>query len=232
MPNVPNLPGVPPLASYGVGVVALASTDAANVLRAFLPPAWGIYIDGLPIVAPSLALASVAPTLATASTVAALFGAPNIVPVIASTVEFFYSADSPISTYPQEEGAFQSYDKVQMPFEIRMKIACSGSISQRQSFQNTLEGLRSSTRLVSVLTPDRVYLNCNCKHVEFPRRADRGVQLIVADVWFEQVRFTSTADFTQTREPGSSGPQSIGNVQPQGIPRSVQQTLSVTGTVF
>lgn len=230
MPDVPNLPGVPPLSSYSPNGVGLAIADVPILLNAFLGPVWGIYIDGAPVILPaSIFTQAISPLLGAISTVASLIGFPNVVPVIASTVSFDFSADSPISNYPQEKGAFQSYDKVQLPFDIKLKLACGGSASVRQAFFSTLEALRTSTALVDIVTPEAVYSSCNCKHVDYARTASNGVDLIIADVWFEQVRVGSALTFSNTQNPGDAGQQSIGNVQPVAPSSAISQQFAGIG---
>jgi hypothetical protein len=228
LPNVPNLPGVPPLASYGASNISLVVADVIIGIRSFIPT-WGIYFNGLPIITPAnLFTQQISPILSAVSTIASLFGVANILPVIASMVEFEYAKDAPISSYKQQSGGFQSYDKVQMPFDVKVKLACGGSPSQRQAFEGTLDGLLSSTTLVDILTPEKVFTSVNCKHVSFVRRADNGANLIVADVWFEEVRVTSTSTFTTTQVANAAGQQSIGNVQPQTPDPDVQKQFSAS----
>lgn len=224
MPDVPNVPGVPTLSSYSDSGVSLLVGDAFGAIIALVAPPWGVYIDGAPVFTPASVIGqNLAPVLSAISTIAAAIGLPNVVPVQASMVTFDYKAESPISNYPQQNGAFQSYDKVQMPYDVRLKLACAGDASQRQSFQDTLEALRTSTVLVQVMTPEKVFDDCNCTHVSFTRSSDSGVAMILADVWFEEVRQTSTATYTNTKSPTDAAPQSIGNVQPDTIPASVRQ---------
>lgn len=231
MPAVPNVPGVPPLSGYSSSPIPLLVADAAVVLSALLPSSWGIYIDGQPVIAPaSLITQTIAPILNSIGALAALIGFPNVVPVIGSTIDFDYTADSPISNYPQEQGAFQSYNKVQLPADIRLKVACGGSPAQRQGFFGILNALRTSTVLCDIVTPDGIYIGYNCKHVDYHRRADKGVDLIVADIWFEQVNENAGADFTNTQQPGDAAPQSIGNVQPQVPPSGVTQQFAGIGS--
>jgi len=230
MPDVPNVPGVPSLSSYSSNLTPLIIGDALIAVAAFLRPAWGIYLNGSPVITPaSFITQQFAQTLGAISSIASLIGFPNIVPTIASTIEFDYSGDSPISTYPQEEGAFQSYDKVQLPFDVRLKLACGGTTSQRQAFLDTLEALRTSTVLLDIVTPEKVYSDVNCKHFDFSRRASNGVQLIVADVGFQQVRIEQASTFSNTMNPTSSATQSIGNVQPQAAPATVTQQFNGLG---
>lgn len=231
MPQVPNVPGVPALSGYSSSPIPLLAADAAVVLSALLPSSWGIYIDGQPVITPaSLITQTLAPIINSIGALAALVGFPNVVPVTGSTIEFDYTADSPISNYPQEQGGFQSYNKVQLPADIRLKIGCGGSAAQRQGFFGILNALRTSTVLVDILTPDGIYPEYNCKHVDYHRRADKGVDFVVADVWFEQVSENAGADFTNTQQPGDSAQQSIGNVQPQAVPSGVQQQFTGIGS--
>src|SRR6185312_15922270 len=98
--------------------------------------------------------------------------APVIVP---DTVpRFEYRGEARVSDYPVEQGAFASYNKVQVPFEIRMTMVCSGlnlvqkgaqavrdavglSIGQnlmlRTDFLDTLDYMRLTTDLFVIVTP-------------------------------------------------------------------------------
>lgn len=230
MPDIPQVPGVPALASYGGSIGPLIIADALVAISTFLRPGWGIYVDGFPVITPATFFTQqINSTLGAISQVASLIGLPNVVPSFASTAEFDYSADSPISNYPQEEGAFQSYDKVQLPFDIRLKLTSGGSASQRQAFLDTLEALRTSTRLVDILTPEKVYPNCNCKHVDFSRRGHSGVELITADVGFQQVRVVSASLFSNTLSPTTAAPAASGNVQPQATSSVIDKSFAGLG---
>lgn len=232
MPNIPNVPGVPPLTSFGVSSdFVLLAGDVATLVNAFLTPPWGIYFEGSPIITPAnIFTQAISDVVSAVATIAALVGFPDIVPVSASMVEFDYTKDAPISNYPQQSGGFQSYDKVQLPFEIKVKLACGGVPAQRAAFENTLDALVQSIQLVDVVTPERTFIGCNAKHVDYRRTASNGVQLIVADVWFEEVRETSTATFSSTQNPSDAGQQSVGNVQTQTPSTSLQQQFTGIGS--
>lgn len=229
--GVPNLPGVPALASYALGSAgSLILADTFIGINAILGSGWGIYMDGAPVIVPATALTQgLQPLLSPIASIAAAIGFPNVVPVVASTVEFDFSADSPISNYPQEEGAFQSYNKVKLPFNIRMKLASAGSPAQRQSFTSTVMALRVSNALVDVVTPERVFAGVNCKHVDWLRRNTNGVELIVADMWFEEVPFVASTTFSNTLDPSSAGTTSIGNVQPTGLAGAAAKQITKLG---
>ena len=69
--------------------------------------------------------------------------------------------------------------------------------------------------LFDILTPEGTYSSCSVRRVSFSRRAEEGATLIAADLYWVQVRQTSTATFPNAQAPGMAGPQSGGNVQPQ-----------------
>jgi hypothetical protein len=197
--------------------VALLTADAEDlILGAFLTPAWGIYLEGVPVIQPASIQGSVfAASIAPIQAIASLLGVPNILPVMASTVDFVFSQDWPISNYPQEQGAFQSYDKVTLPFDVKLKLACGGSISNRQAFLNTCLAIANSFALFDVVTPEITFTSVNCTHIDWPRSARRNNTLIEVDLWFQEISVSASAEFTTTQQPGDAAPQSLGNVQPQ-----------------
>ena len=131
MPNVPQAPGVPPLPGYGPGGIALLEADAIEVLAlglSAISPQWGIYLNGAPIIQPSSVLASTLSLVAPVATPqAAALGIGF--PIFASFVDFEYKQDWTISDYTVEQGGFQSYNKVQLAFDVRVRVASGGTAS-------------------------------------------------------------------------------------------------------
>lgn len=149
MANVPNVPGVPALNSYSTNNIELLTADAAIVISAFLP-VWGIYYNGFPVIWPATVASSViGSVLAPIGQVASLLGIPNLLPVFASTIEFDFDQEWTIGDYPVEQGSFQSYDKVQLPFECRVRMACGGPTSQRAAFLNSIFSISGGSPLGS-----------------------------------------------------------------------------------
>lgn len=230
MPNVPQVPGVPSLGSYSSNDVGLVVADAIIAAGQLLPSQWGVYANGLPVILPAtVLLQNLAPALNAAAAIASFFGVPNIVPTIASTNEFDFSADAPVSNYPQEQGAFQSYDKVTLPPEVTLKLICSGPGSQRQAFLSTLDSLLASPTLVTLVTPERVFPDYTLIHVDYHRTGSSGVTMIAAVCRFELVPFTASQQFTNTQQPGEAGQQSIGVQQPQTPTQEVDTAAASAG---
>jgi len=217
--------------------IPLLFQDASDILLgALLQPTWGVYLNGMPVLSPAPynGGSGVAGTLASIVQVAGTIGnvvntfsqgfgslgsilsgtlPTPVVPAIASTVEFDYINDLPIANYPQENGAFQSYNKVKLPFDIRLRVCTGGSVSARQSFLYTCQAIAASYQLFSVITPEMVFSNCNCNHISWARTAIRGNQLIQVDLSFVQINVVSATSFTATAAPGDAGQQGLGGVQ-------------------
>jgi hypothetical protein len=207
----------------------LTSDASSLLLNTILGPIWGVFLNGVPVITPATQLDStgqqIVGALDTIQAIASSIGAPNILPVSASTIDFEFAQENPISNYPQEQGAFQSYNKVTLPFDIKVAVACAGSDARRQAFISTVLAIEASLALYSIVTPERVFTSCNCHHVGWRRNALRGVTMIVADMWFERVNVVSGTDFLNsaagsflnTQSPAASGQQASGTVQTQSV---------------
>lgn len=196
--------------------ITLLTADASElILGGLLQPAWGVYLDGVPVIQPAAFAGPTFPALAALATLAPLLGATNVVPASASTVDFEYGQEFPLSNYPQEQGAFQSYNKVTLPFDVKLKLASSGSPSARQAFLSTCQAIASSIALFSVVTPEQTFDSVNCTHIDWKRNARQGNTLIQVDLWFQQIPVVSATNFQNTQQPGDAGQQALGTVQPQ-----------------
>ena len=198
MANVPNVPGVPPLASFSSSVITLLVADAITLLGGLLAPLWGVFLNGLPVIAAD------------------------------SVVSLGFKQEWAISNYPVEKGAFESYDKVQTPFEARVRFASGGSLANRQDLLNSIAAIAGDLNQYDVVTPEVIYQSVNVADYHYSREAARGLGLMVVDVLLLQIRVSATQTFTQS--PSSSNPQSVGQIQPQAA--STQQALSIQQNVM
>lgn len=143
-----------------------------------------------------------------------------------SVTRFDYRQDWPVSDYPVEEGGFQSYDKVQLPFDLRLRVVSGPSESDRQALLDSIEDAANSLDLLDVVTPEKVYESVNITHYDLARTAVNGVGMLTVDVWFTEIRVTSTATFTDTKTPGAAGNQNLGNVQAEAPNQRVKQSFT------
>jgi hypothetical protein len=200
-----------------MAILDLLIADAAElVLEALIGPQWGLYLNGFPVIQPAKSfIGELSSRLAPLSAIAAAVGVPNLIPISASIVDFDFSQDWPLSNYPQEQGAFQSYDKVTLPFEVRMRIASGGPPPLRQAFLSSCLAIANSMALYDLVTPELVFPSCNCTRIEWRRSHDKGVTLLQVDLTFQQINVASAVAFGDTSVPQIAGQQSLGNVQPQ-----------------
>ncbi len=225
-PNVPPLPGVPPLARAAItyplvatGGLALANGSlsgigAAQVLASQLglgnALSFGTSLFG------SLALdaltAGPLPKYAILGSNNARLLDPD------SVVEFDVHADSGIMTHPIEQGFFEAYNRVQEPIAIRLMLACTNVKMTRQGFLSALEALREGTTLATIATPERAYRNMALRGFGYRKTAERGAVTIWADTTWLEARSTGvTVSAPPTSQPYGAAASNLGALQPQAL---------------
>ena len=178
--------GLPDILIGGVvAPVALLTSDALGVLSALGSSPWGIYQGGSPI-------------------------------VVADTVtDFGYGKAYAVSNYPIEDGGFASYDKVEQPYEVRIRFASGGDAGKRQALIDSVDAIASDLNLYDIVTPDAVYMNGNVTRPEYRRtNTDGGASMLQVDVTVEEIRILSGQAMTNTADPSSAAQQNGGTVQP------------------
>jgi hypothetical protein len=173
-PNVPDVPGVPALLrgalNNAIDEVVLLTTDALGLFGGLDTPQWGLFLNGEPAV------------------------------VADSVISFDYREDWEISDAPTEEGGFESYNKVQRPFDVRLRFATGGSQADRQDFIQSVQQIIGALDLFDAVTPEATYQSVNPTHWDYSRKADRGAGLLHIDLYCRQVRVTATSQYTSTTD--------------------------------
>lgn len=211
-PDVPDVLGVPNvLRSTSANLnetnilSAIYSGNPLSIIDSILKPTWGIFTaDGTGrVITPD------------------------------SVIGFEYRGEAKIMDYPIEFGGFSTYNKVQVPFDIRMRMVCGGNIATsemtRMSFLQRLEDMKASLDLYQLITPDFVYPSVNLVHFDYSRTAVNGVSLLMVEASFQEVRVTGEATYTNTKSDSSTGTVSQGNVVPS-IPSKTQMSAASAGT--
>lgn len=194
-PNVPTTAGVPPV-----------KRDVSNPGTESEPPLdgdsdaitvnglsdWGVYKDGELVLEPD------------------------------TIVAFSYDAEHRVADFPIEEGGFESYDKVALPYDARVVMTKGGGIDDRRAFLAAVEELRGDTELYSVATPEWTYSNANFVRVSVNRTREQGANLITVELFLREIRENATATFSNSKEPASEDTKSDGAVQAQPAPAEVQ----------
>jgi hypothetical protein len=177
--------GLPSLPNT-VAVFDTATLLISDVLDAltYSVPQWGIFLNGFPVITSD------------------------------NVTSFEYASQSRISKYPQEQGAFASYNKVSLPREPVFRFTTGGSISDRQDFINSVEAIVDDLNLYDVVTPEIVYSGYNVVRSSYPRQAE-DANLITIDVHMEQVVIAGASTFSNTVDPSDQAQKNNGLVQAQ-----------------
>jgi hypothetical protein len=195
--------GIPTLLNKASGIVSkvsLLTADAKRILSMFAPPKWGVFLNGKIVLEPN------------------------------SIVSMDFKREWRISNYPQEDGAFQSYNKVQTPFETQLRMTKGGDTLMRQMFLLAIKKIAGDLNLYTILTPEGPYLNANITRYEFVRRPTEGVSLITVDIWLEEIRIAPAPALSNTLKNTATAsgvsPVNVGNVQT--FPVQSRGTIDVT----
>lgn len=190
-PNVPLYPGVPDLkrASTGIGVLTgitqqIQKLDSFGIISKFFNPAWVLTdANGSAVITPD------------------------------SVLSVEYRGEQKISNFPIEKGSFASYNKIAIPFDLRVTMTCNGQGEMtRDAFLARLEAMKNSLELYTFITPDFNYESVNLEHYDYRRDSSKGVQLITADLFFTEIRVVNNNVFANTVLPSGAGQQINGSI--------------------
>lgn len=187
------------------GVPALASFALAQFLfltRDLIPsggvsPDWGLYLNGEPVI------------------------------VSDSVLTFDYRQSWAVADYPLEEGSFESYDKVNSPFDCRFRFATGGADEDREKFLASIASAADSLTLYDALTPEVTYQNVNIVHYDYRRTNTEGLGLLKVDVWVQEIRVRPGSTFSNVKSPNAAG--TINNGSVQATPAAPAQQALVDG---
>lgn len=114
-----------------------------------------------------------------------------------SIVSVEYDAEYRISDFPLQDGQFETYNKVAMPFETRVVLSKGGTANDRRIFVRDIESIRGDTALYNVVTPEWTYLNVNVARVRLARKRDQGGGLIEYELVLCEIRDNYVAPATK-----------------------------------
>lgn len=128
-------------------------------------------------------------------------------------------SESKVIQAPVESGGFVMYNKTNTPLEIKCTLIKKGSPEDLQVYVDALLEYADNTNLLSIVTPDREYQNMNLTSVSFSRSAEGGVNLIMAECAFTEIRQV-TPEYTSARVG-----KKVSRGRQQGKPRSMLSYL-------
>lgn len=200
--------------------IALLTADAVSVISAFSGPQWGIFLNGVQVVGQDILGAFLSNVTG--------FGNGNF-------LDLDFHERFSISEYPVEQGAFQSYNKVQSPFDVAVTITAGGSDANRTLLLIQVEAIIGSTDLYTVAMPEGTLNSVNPIAYGYRRQHDRGLGLLEINILFKQVRpagnpvfsTTQTTGNTPASAPTTGGVAPITNPTPAFTPSTSQSYLGI-----
>lgn len=147
------------------------------------PPLWGIFLNGAPV-------------------------------IIADTItRLAYKQDWAVANYPVERGGFESYDKVNTPYEVRLQFVAGGSLARRQALIDSIAAIGDTLTKYDVITPEAIYVGVNVTNYGYQRAANHGLGLLAIDIGLIEIREGGSGDFKNPRGPSGYAADQAGNVQ-------------------
>jgi hypothetical protein len=171
------------------GNIVLLTADAVSVLSAFGGPEWGIFLNGTQVVGQNV---------------------NNIINIVSGLgsgnfLDLDYRAHFAISNYPVEQGAFQSYNKVQTPYEVAVTVTAGGTVANRALLLSQVQAIIGTTDLYTIMMPEGTLEGLNPIAYTYHRRHDNGLGLLIVTIIFQQVRPAGDPTFSNTANPNSTG---------------------------
>lgn len=196
VPDVPGVPAVAFAAGFGAGVVLAASDAIGLPLFSSIGTQWGIFQQGRPVVA-----------------------CDNV-------VAFDHKADWAIADYPVEGGQFESFNKIPIPYDVRLVFTAGENQANRGALLNSLRAIAGDLKFYDAVSPEAVYTPVNIVHVDYRRTAQNGVGLIAVSVWCRQVRQVSSSTTGAAGSADASGsdtPSATGSIGDAASPSGADQ---------
>lgn len=125
-----------------------------------------------------------------------------------------YRQEFSLPDYPQERGAFQTYNKVNTPQTVMLEFVSGGSFGNRQALLNSIAAIAGDLNQYDVVTPEKTYPSLNVEAVMYVRKGGAGGGMIKVGVRMLEIRNSAQQSLSNsTVSPSGSDTQSGGQVQ-------------------
>lgn len=210
-PDVPRVPGVPPLprsAALPPEVRAALGIAQGALWRVFeTQTQWGIFDSKGKALGDPSKFATVPASLLQAAGIGATL----------STGAVQYSKETKVSDFPIEKGSFADFNKVEIAASPVVTLCFAGSIDERKTFLNSIDAACKSTGLYSVVTPEVIYIEYSIERYDYERRNSNGASLLIVSIGLKEIRQVSakyaTTAIVSAKDVGAVSSVSGGKVQ-------------------
>lgn len=142
-----------------------------------------------------------------------------------SFLDMDYKSETKVTDQPTEEGGFFNYNKVATPEEVYVTLAMQGDDDALGRAILDLKTYEQSTKLVSAVTPTVVVTSQTLAGLNFTRRSQDGLGLLVVELHLQEVRQVATQyasiPVKQAKNPSDASKQDRGKVQSKSLLKQV-----------
>lgn len=134
-----------------------------------------------------------------------------------------YQNTSTISSAPVEKGSFATYNKVNDPYQVIVRMSKGvGGPAARGLFIGQIDALSKSTLLFHVITPDYVYRNAAITGYDYRREPQEGARLIDVNISLQEVREVVVSyEEEEVKNPEDAKTKDGGEKQATTLPESM-----------
>lgn len=111
-----------------------------------------------------------------------------------------YRGESKVASKPVEKGGFASYNKSASPDIVNVALGKTGKPTELTALLDALQQLRDSVDLVSVVTPEKTFLDYSLEAFDYQRSASAGVDRLLVSLRLVEVKQVSP-DYTSEQIP-------------------------------
>ena len=102
-----------------------------------------------------------------------------------------YRGESKVASKPVENGGFASYNKSASPDIVNVALGKTGKPTELTALLDALQQLRDSVDLVSVVTPEKTFLDYSLEAYDYQRSASAGVDRLLVSLRLVEVKQVS-----------------------------------------
>lgn len=148
--------------------------------------------------------------------------------------EFSPKYETAMSDYPQEQGAFQPFNKVRRPWQVRVTLVKTGSDLARAAWLTAIQQQEASapTQLYTLISPQGIFVDYALAGMAYETRKERGSNMLYLNLQFGEIPLIASANGTYSSPvEAKSGPvQQIGRVFTQAA--SAAQSALINAQTF
>lgn len=98
-----------------------------------------------------------------------------------------FGQENKVAEKPVERGKFVNYNKTVAAERITVRLGKTGNPTDLSAYLEALKKLCAGTDLVSVVTPEKTYVDVNATRYDYDRTTETGVDRIVVELSLQEI---------------------------------------------